>query len=113
MRTASANEPGCFGCHGNLRGPFTFEHAPMRLEGCAACHEPHGSANPRMLTRANVSNLCLECHSNILGASGSSASGAMGGIPTGVHDLRSPRFQNCTVCHVKIHGSHVNRDFLR
>ena len=48
----AANEPGCFRCHGNLRGPFTFEHAPMRLEGCTACHEPHGSANPRMLIRA-------------------------------------------------------------
>src|ERR1035441_8223353 len=33
----AANEPGCFRCHGNLRGPFTFEHAPVRLEGCGAC----------------------------------------------------------------------------
>ena len=22
----------------------------MRFEGCQTCHEPHGSANPRMLT---------------------------------------------------------------
>ncbi len=113
MQTAQANEPGCMSCHGDKRGPFVFEHAPMRLEGCGACHEPHGSANPRMLTRHNVSNLCLECHANIVQPGGTSVSGALGGIPTGFHDLGSARFQNCTLCHVKIHGSHVNRDFLR
>ena len=31
----AVNEPGCFRCHGNLRGPFTFEHAPVRLEAAA------------------------------------------------------------------------------
>ncbi|HLY19358.1 MAG TPA: cytochrome c3 family protein, partial [Bryobacteraceae bacterium] len=31
-RAYAANEAGCFRCHGNLRGPFTFEHAPVRLE---------------------------------------------------------------------------------
>ena len=25
-------------CHGNLRGPFIFEHAPVKLEDCGACH---------------------------------------------------------------------------
>jgi hypothetical protein len=33
----------CVKCHGDKRGPFTFEHAPVRLEGCGACHQPHGS----------------------------------------------------------------------
>lgn len=113
IRAVQANEPNCLNCHGDKRGPFVFEHAPMRLEGCGACHEPHGSANPRMLTRASVSNLCLECHANIYRPDGTSASGALGGIPTGFHDLANPRFQNCTICHQKIHGSHVNRDFLR
>lgn len=106
LREVSANEPGCFRCHGDKRGPFSFEHAPMRLEGCSACHEPHGSANPRMLTRHEVRYQCLECHSNLF-------MGGLGGQPTAAHDLRSARFQNCTVCHVKIHGSHVNRAFLR
>jgi DmsE family decaheme c-type cytochrome len=27
LQTVNANEPGCFKCHGDLRGPFTFEHA--------------------------------------------------------------------------------------
>jgi predicted CXXCH cytochrome family protein len=30
-----------------------------------ACHQPHGSANPRMLTRHEVRFVCLECHSNL------------------------------------------------
>lgn len=110
----AANEPGCFRCHGDLRGPFTFEHAPVRLEGCTACHEPHGSANPRMLIRQEVRYVCLECHSNMPIAPGAAAGPpAMGGVPPAFHDLRSPQFQNCTLCHVKIHGSYVNRLLLK
>ena len=110
----AANEPGCYRCHGNLRGPFTFEHAPVRLEGCAACHEPHGSANPRMLARAEVRYVCLECHANLPSAPGGIKNPpALGGVPPAFHDLFSPQFQNCTVCHNKIHGSYVNQDLLR
>lgn len=102
------NESGCFQCHGDKRGPFAFEHAPVRVEGCASCHEPHGSANPRMLTRPEVRQQCLECHSGI-GAARDTA----GGAPPAFHDLRSTRYRNCTVCHVKIHGSHVSKALLR
>ncbi|MBK9166845.1 MAG: DmsE family decaheme c-type cytochrome [Bryobacterales bacterium] len=108
LNLVAANEPGCLKCHGDKRGPFTFEHAPVRLEGCQSCHEPHGSANPRMLTRHEVRFQCLECHSNI----GASA-GVLGGVAPAFHDTRNPRFRNCTVCHVKIHGSHINRALLR
>jgi DmsE family decaheme c-type cytochrome len=102
IRTTMGNQPGCFRCHSNLRGPFTYEHAPVRLEGCATCHEPHGSANPRMLVRHEVRFLCLECHSNI------TVGGPLGGNPPGFHDLRSARYRNCTICHTKIHGSYVD-----
>jgi DmsE family decaheme c-type cytochrome len=105
MRRASANEPSCLKCHGDKRGPFPFEHAPVRLESCAACHEPHGSANPRMLVRHEANRLCLECHA--------SRFTRLGGAPPAFHDLRNARFQNCTICHSKIHGSFVSRDFLR
>lgn len=108
LRDVSANEPGCLKCHGDKRGPFAFEHAPMRMEGCSACHESHGSSNPRMLTRPEVRMQCLECHAN-LGAS----SGTLGGIPPAFHDLRNPRIRNCTTCHTKIHGSHVTKGLLR
>ena len=112
MQTANANEPGCFNCHGDKRGPFTFEHAPVRLEGCATCHEPHGSANPRMLTRHEVRYVCLECHSN-LPAPTLPANGTIGTAPPGLHDLRSPRFQNCNLCHQKVHGSYVSRGLFK
>lgn len=117
MQAFAANEPGCFKCHANYRGPFTFEHAPVRNEGCASCHEPHNSVNPRMLTRHEVRFTCLECHSNLGTISASATSNSqpapLGGVPPAFHDLRNPRFRNCTICHVKIHGSHADRDFLR
>lgn len=112
IQTVNANEPGCFRCHGDLRGPFTFEHAPVQLEGCMACHQPHGSANPRMLIRAQVRFVCLECHAN-LPTPTLPANGTLGTVPPAFHDLRSPQFQNCNICHQRIHGSYVSRDFLR
>ena len=112
MRFVNANEPGCMKCHGNLRGPFVFEHAPVRLEGCGACHQPHGSVNPRMLTRAQIQFVCLECHANLPGPK-PPANGTIGSQPPALHDLRSPRFQNCTTCHQKVHGSYVDRDFFK
>jgi DmsE family decaheme c-type cytochrome len=111
LQTFGANEPGCFKCHGDKRGPFAFEHAVVRFEGCASCHEPHGSANPNMLTRRQVSSVCLECHVNLPAAV--KAGGVMGVVPPSFHNLNSPRFQNCTSCHQKVHGSYVDRNLLR
>jgi DmsE family decaheme c-type cytochrome len=108
IQTTRSNEPGCAKCHGDKVGPFPFEHAPVRLEGCGACHEVHGSANPRMLTRAQVQYVCLECHSN-LPVPNPGPNATLGTVPPAFHDLRSPRFQNCTTCHQKVHGSYVNR----
>ncbi len=107
QRRARSGEAFCFNCHADKRGPFAFEHAPVRLEGCGSCHEPHGSANPRMLRRAEVLNLCLECHSN------TQPGRTLGGVASGSHDLRLPVYRNCTSCHTKVHGSHVNRNLLR
>ena len=112
LKAVNGNEPGCLKCHGDKRGPFAFEHAPVKLEGCAACHEPHGSANPRMLTRHEERFVCLECHAN-LGASGSLATKTSGGVPPAFHDLRSARFNKCSTCHVKVHGSQSSRALLR
>ena len=105
-----ANEPGCLNCHGDKRGPFTFEHGPVRFEGCGTCHAPHGSANARMLTRPQVRQVCLECHANLPTVN---TAGHLGVVPPAFHDLRSPRYQNCTVCHQKVHGSYVDRNLLK
>ena len=112
MQMANANEPGCFNCHADKRGPFAFEHAPVREEGCASCHEPHGSSNAKMLTRQEVRLVCLECHAN-LPAAPTQTPAVMGVVPPAFHDLTSPRYRNCTICHQKVHGSYVDRNLLR
>jgi DmsE family decaheme c-type cytochrome len=112
MQVANANEPGCFRCHGDKRGPFTFEHAPVREEGCSSCHVAHGSSNAKMLVRQEVRQVCLECHANLPNLPGQQAA-TLGVVPPAFHDMVSPRFRNCTVCHQKIHGSHVDRNLLR
>ncbi|MES1262549.1 MAG: DmsE family decaheme c-type cytochrome, partial [Acidobacteriota bacterium] len=112
MQLASANEPGCFKCHGDKRGPFTFEHAPVRFEGCSGCHQPHGAANPKMLIRQEVRLVCLECHASLPALPNTTAA-VSGVVPPAFHDLTSPRFRNCTICHQKIHGSYVDRNLLR
>ncbi len=111
IKNVSGNDAACLKCHGDKRGPFVFEHASVRVDGCSACHQPHGSANPRMLTRHEVRFVCLECHANL--PAPSAAAARLGGVPPAFHDLRSPRYRNCTLCHVKIHGSNVNRALLR
>jgi predicted CXXCH cytochrome family protein len=36
-------------------------HQPAFQQGCATCHEPHGSQNDKLL-RATGNSLCAECH---------------------------------------------------
>ncbi|MEP6715808.1 MAG: DmsE family decaheme c-type cytochrome [Terriglobia bacterium] len=111
QQSFAGSEPPCLTCHGDKRGPFTFEHAPVKFEGCTACHEQHGSANPRMLIRHEVRQVCLECHANM--PTSTPGVNAMGVVPPAFHDLRSARYQNCTICHQKIHGSYVDRNLLK
>ncbi|MEO8025855.1 MAG: DmsE family decaheme c-type cytochrome [Bryobacteraceae bacterium] len=110
MVDSSGNEEPCLRCHTDKRGPFVFEHAAVRVDGCESCHSPHGSTNARLLRRPVVLTLCLECH-NGLGSFGRSSSG----VPStsSSHSLSDPRYQNCTTCHVRIHGSNADSRFLR
>ena len=59
---ALANEEPCLKCHTDKRGPFLFEHAAVRIDGCESCHFPHGSTNARLLKRPVLFTVCLECH---------------------------------------------------
>jgi DmsE family decaheme c-type cytochrome len=111
QRMANANEPGCMNCHSDKRGPFTFEHAPVREEGCQSCHMPHGSANAKMLIRQEVRFVCLECHANLPVPNTNGR--VTGVVPPAFHSLTSARYRNCTVCHQKVHGSHIDRNLLR
>src|SRR5262249_35714628 len=64
LRHPANGDPARVKCHADKQGPFVNEHAPVKVEGCRACHTPHGSTNPKSLTRNLVRFLCLECHSN-------------------------------------------------
>ena len=114
MDQKQANDQPCVNCHIDKRGPFVYEHGSLRVEGCDTCHQSHGSMNARMLRRPTVFTLCLECH-NGKGSFGSFGPAFGHGVPTpaSIHNLADPRYQNCTVCHQKIHGSHVDRNLLR
>lgn len=108
------NEEACLNCHTDKRGPFVYEHGSVRVEGCETCHQPHGSMNARLLRRPTVFTVCLECH-NGEGNFGSFGPKFGTGVqrPTADHNLADPRYRNCTVCHVRVHGSNTSEFFLR
>lgn len=101
VRATNTGEIACVNCHSEKRGPHVFEHGGAAIGDCTTCHEPHGASNPMMLKRATVMQVCLECHSPIGG-------GTLGSQPPSFHNISLPRYQNCTTCHVAVHGS--NRD---
>jgi len=104
-RLATGGDAACMKCHADKQGPFTYEHAPVKTEGCVACHTPHGSSNPRLLRYAAVNQLCLTCHS---------VAHDVGAIePAGPQHNQNAQYANCTACHVKIHGSRTSPVFFR
>jgi DmsE family decaheme c-type cytochrome len=91
IRQNSVNE-NCYKCHAEKRGPFVWEHAPVR-ENCLNCHEPHGSIHDKLL-KVKRERLCQQCH-------------IPSRHPTQPHDPRT-RFvfnRSCLNCHPMIHGS--------
>jgi DmsE family decaheme c-type cytochrome len=91
----------CTKCHTETRGPFVFEHAAVKAEGCVGCHTPHGSQNARLLNVPNINQLCNQCHSPVSGST-------VHGINAGSADVTP-----CISCHTMIHGSNVNPAFIR
>jgi len=108
-RLNTGADASCMKCHADKQGPFVYEHAPLKTEGCTSCHTPHGSSNPKMLKRNNVNQLCLECHSTVAVKPGEIEAP---GIPS-FHNQATTRYQNCTTCHSKIHGSNSHPAFFR
>ncbi|MGE5235406.1 MAG: DmsE family decaheme c-type cytochrome [Acidobacteriota bacterium] len=105
LKRTTGGELACVSCHTDVRGPFVFEHVADINGNCMTCHEPHGSVNEKRLIRSSVQQLCLECHTG--------TPGNLGSQPPSLHDLRSPRYQNCTSCHVAIHGSNSSPLLLK
>lgn len=103
---ASLNAPGwdtCTSCHVDKHGPFLFEHAPVRVEGCAICHTPHGATSRFLLARREARFLCLQCHGD--------SHSDQAGVPHGRLGFQTRG--DCTRCHVAIHGSNFSKVFLQ
>jgi DmsE family decaheme c-type cytochrome len=97
----------CLKCHTELSGPFPFPHQAALAHsteegGCLSCHEPHGSALPRMVKQPYEPphyQLCTQCHAVPRHVSNSMHGTTWAGVP-------------CSDCHTDIHGSYDNRLFI-
>jgi predicted CXXCH cytochrome family protein len=102
---ASLNNPRsetCVKCHVEKRGPYVFEHPAVKVEGCVTCHNPHGTSTRMLLIRREGRQLCLQCHTGFHGQLGA-PHGRLGFQTSG----------ECVRCHVTIHGSSLDPNFLR
>jgi len=89
LRTATINET-CYKCHAEKRGPFLFEHTPVR-ENCLNCHDAHGSINEFML-KVSRPRLCTECH-------------GFGHSPSSGPNSYQIMGRACNNCHTQVHGT--------
>ena len=87
----------CYTCHAEKRGPFLFEHAPVR-ENCDNCHDPHGSVNEFSL-KVSRPRLCMECH-------------GMGHGTTSGPQVATSAARACNNCHTQVHGTNAPAGFL-
>jgi DmsE family decaheme c-type cytochrome len=89
----------CYECHAELRGPFLWEHAPVR-EDCSSCHVPHGAVHDALL-RQRPPQLCQQCH--LAQFHPSTVRSGTGLPPLGA----DPNLlgQSCMNCHTAVHGS--------
>ena len=90
----------CYACHSEKRGPFIWEHAPVR-KSCSECHLPHGSSHESLLMVARPF-LCQQCHANV---SHPAALLTRSNLPRGaVPDERAVN-RSCSNCHSQNHPS--------
>jgi predicted CXXCH cytochrome family protein len=101
LRSTADQNMICTKCHTDVRGPFVYEHAAVKAEGCMACHSPHGSQNARLLNMPTINTLCNQCHSPV-------SAGTIHGMNAGSAELAP-----CIDCHTFIHGSNLNQAFLK
>ena len=89
---ANSINDNCYKCHAEKRGPFLFEHIPVR-ENCLNCHDPHGSVN-EFLLKVSRPRLCAECHGI-----------GHGSFLTGGPNQIGAVSRSCQNCHTEIHGT--------
>lgn len=91
LKADSANDL-CWSCHQDKRGPFLWEHSPVR-EDCMTCHSAHSSNHEGMLV-ARTAQVCQSCH--------------MQGRHQTVAGTETSMWytgRQCVNCHSQIHGS--------
>jgi DmsE family decaheme c-type cytochrome len=93
----------CFSCHTEKRGPFLWEHAPVR-ESCLNCHDPHGSNHDKMLV-AKQPYLCQRCHLNTRHP-GTLYDGSNAATVAANATNRAVEHA-CKNCHQNVHGSNA------
>lgn len=93
----------CYNCHADKRGPFLWEHEPVR-DDCMNCHSPHGSTQARLL-KERAPFLCSNCHSEggHQVVAGGAVTGGVASNPANINIRMSAR--GCVNCHSQIHGS--------
>jgi DmsE family decaheme c-type cytochrome len=116
----------CYNCHADKRGPYLFEHQPVR-ENCDSCHTPHGSQQARLLTD-RMPFSCISCHAEdaggthgITNTTRTSSTSFFGGAQS----LGTAKFttgtagpnvifqaRSCLNCHSNIHGSNSPNGFF-
>ena len=90
----------CYACHSEKRGPFIWEHAPVRRD-CLSCHTPHGSNHESLLVVARPF-LCQQCHANV---SHPANLLTRSNLPRGAFPDERAVNRSCSNCHSQIHGS--------
>jgi DmsE family decaheme c-type cytochrome len=93
----------CLQCHQEKRGPFLWEHAPVR-EDCLQCHNPHGSNHDKLLV-AKQPYLCQRCHLNTRHP-GTLYDGLNAGNPIASASNRAVEHA-CKNCHQSVHGGNA------
>ncbi len=101
LHATTLNE-SCYDCHAEKRGPFLWEHPPVR-EDCTQCHQPHGSVHRDMLTQ-QTPFLCQQCHmAQFHPSTVQSGTGLPGDSrPSGSTSMLG---RDCMNCHTNVHGS--------
>ncbi len=92
LKEATVNDT-CYKCHAEKRGPFLWEHPPVR-ENCLNCHDPHGSNNDFLL-KISRPRLCQQCH----------AGGQHNSNPRNPLNALYAQGRECQNCHSNHHGS--------
>ena len=97
MLTAHSVTEQCYTCHTEKRGPFLWEHPPVK-ENCLNCHNPHGSNHPKLMV-VKRPFLCQSCHLDTRHP-GTLYDGSTQQLSSNRDFSRS-----CSNCHLMVHGS--------